>query len=316
MQNIALLFSGFSVFYALVFILTHCNNEHGVAQHKTGAFAVILMCSLAALQIYHYAYLQFDSAGISTWLYLVLLYSVAPVFYFYARAVLKAEERFDVVQLLHFLPVMFIFVFDYSLAFTLAFVVGSGYLSWLLKTVYVLRTHKDKFKPEIVLLTIVFFIAIGVSIMALTMPISPKLFYALYTSAIGFALFVVALIVSNKPKIAKTLSAVVKATYAVSTLTAIDCDAKLSKLAALMTEDKLYQQHNLDRQTIAAELDLSAHQLSELINSKLGVSFSRYLRQQRINAAKRLLLTQPKASVLAIGLDVGFASQSNFYEAF
>ncbi|VAW33453.1 hypothetical protein MNBD_GAMMA01-1891, partial [hydrothermal vent metagenome] len=41
-----------------------------------------------------------------------------------------------------------------------------------------------------------------------------------------------------------------------------------------------------------------------------------YLRQQRINAAKRLLLTQPKASVLAIGLDVGFASQSNFYEAF
>jgi len=83
-----------------------------------------------------------------------------------------------------------------------------------------------------------------------------------------------------------------------------------------MQEDKLYQQSNLDRQTIAAELDLSTHQLSELINTKLGMGFSQYLRQQRIDAAKEILLSQPKASVLSIGLEVGFSSQSNFYEAF
>ena len=101
-----------------------------------------------------------------------------------------------------------------------------------------------------------------------------------------------------------------------STLTAIDCDAKLSLLEELMQSDKLFKQSNLDRQTIANELDLSTHQLSELINTKIGMGFSQYLRQQRINAAKVLLLSQPNASVLSIGLEVGFSSQSNFYEAF
>lgn len=99
-----------------------------------------------------------------------------------------------------------------------------------------------------------------------------------------------------------------------STLTAIDCDAKLSLLEELMQSDKLFKQSNLDRQTIANELDLSTHQLSELINTKIGMGFSQYLRQQRINAAK--VLSQPNASVLSIGLEVGFSSQSNFYDAF
>ena len=101
-----------------------------------------------------------------------------------------------------------------------------------------------------------------------------------------------------------------------STLTAVDCDAKLSLLEELMQNDQLFKQSNLDRQTIANELDLSTHQLSELINTKIGMGFSQYLRQQRINAAKVLLLSQPNASVLSIGLEVGFSSQSNFYDAF
>ena len=83
-----------------------------------------------------------------------------------------------------------------------------------------------------------------------------------------------------------------------------------------MHVDKLYQQNNLDLQTMAGELHLSSHQLSELINTKLDMSFSRYLRVQRINASKTLLIEQPKASVLSIGMEVGFSSQSNYYEAF
>jgi AraC-like DNA-binding protein len=56
--------------------------------------------------------------------------------------------------------------------------------------------------------------------------------------------------------------------------------------------------------------------LSELINTHLGKSFSRYLREQRVEAAKLQLIDEPKATVLGIGLAVGFSSQSNFYEAF
>ena len=57
-------------------------------------------------------------------------------------------------------------------------------------------------------------------------------------------------------------------------------------------------------------------QLSELINTQLGMSFSSYLRRQRIAAAQILLKNEPEVSVLAIGLSVGFSSQSAFYSAF
>jgi AraC-like DNA-binding protein len=52
------------------------------------------------------------------------------------------------------------------------------------------------------------------------------------------------------------------------------------------------------------------------VNGRLGKGFSRYLRERRIEAAKAMLLGEPKASVLSVGLCVGFTSQSNFYEAF
>lgn len=63
-------------------------------------------------------------------------------------------------------------------------------------------------------------------------------------------------------------------------------------------------------------MDLSSHQLSELINTQFDISFSQYIRQQRIEAAQQLLVNEPKYSVLSIGMEVGFKSQSNFYAAF
>jgi len=40
------------------------------------------------------------------------------------------------------------------------------------------------------------------------------------------------------------------------------------------------------------------------------------LREQRISFAQKALVEQPKASVLSLGIEAGFSSQSNFYEAF
>jgi AraC-like DNA-binding protein len=83
-----------------------------------------------------------------------------------------------------------------------------------------------------------------------------------------------------------------------------------------MQQDKLYILETLNLPLLAEQLELSQHQLSELINTQFQQSFSRYLREQRIQEAKRLLLAEPNASVLAIGLSVGFSTQSNFYAAF
>ena len=46
------------------------------------------------------------------------------------------------------------------------------------------------------------------------------------------------------------------------------------------------------------------------------MGFSRLVRQHRVDAAKKMLIAEPRASVLSVGLSVGFTSQSNFYVAF
>ncbi|MCF6317885.1 MAG: helix-turn-helix domain-containing protein [Proteobacteria bacterium] len=316
MQTITLLLTGFSIIYLVVFVLTHFINEYYDQQQIARVFGIVLMLCLAALQGFHYQYFVVQMDQILTPMYLIVLYLIAPSFYFYARSVLKAQDRFNLIHVLHFAPLGLVFLLGHQWAFTLAFVIGSGYLLWLLKTIYALRTHKAQFKNELILLIMVFIIAIGVSVVALTMPIELKLFYNLYASAIGLALFIVALVVSYKPKITQEVKKIAQQTYTISTLAAIDTNAKISDLNDLMHKHKLYQQSNLDLQTIATELDLTSHQLSELINSKLDMGFSRFLREQRVNASKIILIEQPNASVLSVGLDVGFSSQSNFYEAF
>lgn len=316
MVEAALLLIGFSVFYVVVFVLTHFKNEYYQQQIIARFFGVLLMLCLALLQIIHFLYLFNQSTLINSQFYLMLLYMIAPSFYFYARPLLKADDEFKILHALHFLPVLLVKFFAFDLAFTLAFVVGSAYLAWLLKTIYALRTHKDQFKYEIILLVVVFSIAIAISVIAVFKPFPARAFYSLYASAIGLALFIVALVVSYKPQLSESISQAAHETYAVSTLSAINCDDILARLQTLMQQDKLYRQNNLDRFTLATELNLSVHQLSELMNSLLGVSFSTYLRQQRINEAKVLLKDRKKISVLNIALQVGFSSQSNFYDAF
>ncbi|MEQ1531918.1 MAG: helix-turn-helix domain-containing protein, partial [Methylococcales bacterium] len=92
--------------------------------------------------------------------------------------------------------------------------------------------------------------------------------------------------------------------------------AVLAKLDELMKHDKLYTLETLNLSLLAEQLGITGHQLSELINTQFQQGFSRYIREHRIAAAKHLLLAEPNASVLSIGLSVGFNSQSNFYAAF
>jgi len=109
---------------------------------------------------------------------------------------------------------------------------------------------------------------------------------------------------------------VAKISYATSTLTDVNITQCRQKLDGLMKQTKIYQNGNLNLNLLAEQMSLSSHQLSEYINVQFGITFSRYIREQRINIAKQLLVNEPNPSVLAISLETGFKSQSNFYVAF
>lgn len=316
MQTIAILLIGFSVCYAFILTLTHFRCDNYKDQRLAQAMGVVLVLALVGLQLCHYAYLQYGSPVIHSSIYSVLLFSVAPAFYLFSKPLLKATQQ-SAMAWLHLLPIPIAIWLPHKFALPFSFVLGAFYLVWLAFSLYALRKQRDRFQIELIILGTVFVIAISVLLLGLAMPIlSEPVFFSAYAIAIGLAFLLMAVTLTYAPKVSDEVIEAARETYAVSTLNNIDCESSLQTLDRLMQEKQLYKQNNLDLHTLAVELGLNTHQLSELINTRLGKGFSRYLREQRVAAAQQLLKTQNTVSVLSIGLAVGFTSQSNFYEAF
>mgnify|MGYP002664851247 CR=1 FL=1 len=104
--------------------------------------------------------------------------------------------------------------------------------------------------------------------------------------------------------------------YAQSTLARVDRDAMATRLRHLFGTDRVHRDESLNLASAGEMLGLSTHQLSELVNTEFGMGFPRLVRQYRVDDAKRMLIDEPRASVLSVGLAVGFSSQSTFYAAF
>ncbi len=317
MESLALLLSGFSIFSALLLCLTHFNSQHYRDQLPTQLMGIVLLAALAGLQGLHFAYLRDSLATLSHSLYHLLLFVIAPAFYLFSKPLLTASNRFNRWQLLHFLPALIALWLPHKLALPLAFVMGAGYLLWLGHSIYALRAQRSRFRIELGILGTVFTIALLVMLLGLFMPLVPeRLFYSLYTCAIGFAFILVSIALHYAPQISTEVSEAAQETYATSTRGQVDCAVAIAKLEQLMQENELYRDSALDLAGLAQRVELSPHQLSELINTHLGKHFSRYVREYRVAAAQKMLLAERSASVLSVGLSAGFTSQSNFYEAF
>ena len=84
----------------------------------------------------------------------------------------------------------------------------------------------------------------------------------------------------------------------------------------IMKEIRPYLDEECSLQQIAEDLEITPHQLSQLINEHLGVNFNAYINRFRIDAACKMLLEEKNRSVLSIAYAIGFNSKSSFYEAF
>lgn len=319
MTSLALLLIGFSIFAAITLALTHFRRENYQDHPLPRLMGLVLLLALASLQIAHFVWLYLDMAWVTTIPYRMMLFAVAPAFFLFSHPLLKAqcESYLKPAYLWHAVPILISPVLPEKLALPLAFVVGAVYLLFLARSLYTLRMARANFRVELVLLGAVFLIAIGVSVIGLAQAVLPeKLFFSLYAIAIGSAFLLVQIALGLRPQLSRDVSEAVQTAYASSTLLNIDCEAALAKLDLLMRDERIYQDAELNLTRLAERLELSSHQLSELMNARLGKSFSRYLREQRVAAAQLMLCEQLSASVLSVGLSVGFTSQSNFYDAF
>ncbi|MCB1925855.1 MAG: AraC family transcriptional regulator [Gammaproteobacteria bacterium] len=317
MFALALLMTGYSVFASLQIAITHFASDSYREQRQSQVMGTVLLAALGCLQLAHFVWLQFDWPLIAHPVYLAMLFAVAPSFYLFSTPLLKARVLTLPHAALHAAPVVLGPLLSDALARPVAFLLGAGYLLALGIAVHALRAERTAYRRELALLGLVFVIALFVTILALGwLRVPERLFIELYAIAIGTAFLLVNIALARAPQLSLEVSDLAQQTYARSTLGQVDVDAALERLASLMREHKPYRDPALDLRGLAQRVGLSAHQLSELVNSRLGKGVSRYIRDYRVADAQALLLEKPSLSVLAVGLEVGFSSQSSFYAAF
>lgn len=315
---ITLLMASFSVVSAAVLLLAYQFFMKDTRKTWMGrAACTLLLFCLAGLQLLHVQYLLHGDALFASRIYLLLLLATPPSFYFFSREVLMPDRQHGPWELLHWLPTALAFVVPAAQIVPLSFVIGAAYAIWFARIVHGMRRHVRRFRFEMFFFGLFVVLALMVLLVGLLVPyVDPALFYYVYANLTGmaFVLIVAALLIF--PDIVNDISEAARFSYATTTLNDVDVDDCLRRLDTLMRDDKLYQNENLNLAMLAEALGLGSHQLSELINTRFGVSFSRYIREQRVAEAKRLLRDDLQSSVLAISLMTGFRSQSNFYAAF
>ncbi|TCJ88551.1 AraC-like DNA-binding protein [Cocleimonas flava] len=318
-NTMTFLLCGFSVISALVLIFTHLdtNTNHYQGKWLSKAAGVVLLLGLASMQLIHYDFLANQGNMVNSRFYVFLLFIVSPAFYFFIRDVLRVENSYQPIQLLHLLPALISLLIPSSTAQLFAFVFGTGYVLWLAYSIYSLRAQRSRFKLELLALFAIGLLAILVLIIGVLMPlISDYVFYTSYACLLGLSFVVIIFTLLRFPDITQEVAEAAEAAYATSTLNNLDSEALVLKLRQLLEVEKLYVEDGLSLASLAEKMGISNHQLSELINTRFKKSFSQLLREYRITEAKRLLIDEPNASVLSIGLSTGFTSQSNFYTAF
>jgi AraC-like DNA-binding protein len=316
LANIAV--AGFAAISAVLLLLAYALliSVPGKSIYSVASCAA-MVSALSAIQVGHLLYYVGGPEPLQSFYYRLALFVVPSAFYSFGRWAILPGEAFRPAQLIHLLPIPLLFALPLNVALPILFLIGAGYSIWLGNLVYGLRSQRKQFRFEFLYFAVMSVLAVIVLGLGFAIPyIDDAYFYDFYNNAIGLGVAIMLVALVGNPDLIGDLSEAARAKYGTSTLRDVDVEACLSKLNELMTDGRAYQNESLSLASLASAVGVSSHQLSELINSRLGVGFSRYVRECRVNAAKSLLMSAPGRSILSIGMDTGFRSQSAFYAAF
>ncbi|WP_394802488.1 helix-turn-helix domain-containing protein [Aquimarina acroporae] len=90
------------------------------------------------------------------------------------------------------------------------------------------------------------------------------------------------------------------------------------KIDTYIIENKRYLSPDINLLSLANRFEISKGYLSQLINNHTNTNFNDYINTLRIEASKKMLLdtSYNNYTIESIGLECGFKSKSNFYNAF
>ncbi|MFK8013107.1 MAG: helix-turn-helix domain-containing protein [Marinicellaceae bacterium] len=318
LTHLTVLLIGYTIFSAASLIFAYSFYLHDLQKSiYSKVSCVFLLIGLASLQGFHYLALTASFDPLNHRFYLLCLLIVPAFFYYFSRFVLFPSLTPQIKHLIHIIPLIVGLFLPHSVIPAIAFLIGSGYCLWFIHLVLKLRTQQNRFAMERFFFGMFAIFAIIALVLGLMIPyIDETIFYTTYASSIGIAMLLVTTAIIVFPEMLSDIQLLAERTYINSKLNGVDVAAKKDRLEELIQQESIFQNEKLSLSHMAELLDLSPHQLSELINSEYGYGFSRFVRSHRIEQAKKLLVLEPKTSILAISIMTGFQSQSNFYSAF
>lgn len=137
-------------------------------------------------------------------------------------------------------------------------------------------------------------------------------------SIVGFYGLQQTTIFTNQKQINEPKAPTSNSKYQSSRLSEDESTTILNKVKVFMESEKAYLDTQLSLESLAAQLGLSKHDLSQVINEQLEVNFFTLVNQYRIDEFKRLLKNEKFAhfTMLGIALESGFNSKSSFNSVF
>jgi AraC-like DNA-binding protein len=96
-----------------------------------------------------------------------------------------------------------------------------------------------------------------------------------------------------------------------------DVETAVQRLSYIFQVEKIYRSARLSLDSLAERLGLQSHQLSAIVNSRLGRSFTEIVSDYRVEEVKkRLSDPTEKANILNIAYDAGFGTKASFNRIF
>lgn len=248
---------------------------------------------------------------------------IGPLFFSYIINVVKPTTWFaknwkthTIGWLLIVVALILIFPFSSNIRWhktTLLPMVNLQWISYILLSVYVLKTSKSNYsnasllKKWLLLITLSMLILWSVLFFAsFDFFISGSIVYSIL-----FYSFFLYFIFNKK----STLQIFKKAKYN-NAFDSKKSNELIGSLTLLMEEHKLYINSNLKSFDVANQLNISTHEFSRLVNETIGKSFTDFINEYRVDEAKQLISSNSKYTLEAIGNMSGFNSKSAFYKAF
>lgn len=290
---------------------------------------------VAVIQAYILFGLAPGPAGWLLYLHQWLLYPVAPLLYLYF-AFLLGESYPTIRVLRHLSPTLLVVAVTglewlvpawrsagLQAIYVFSFVSGAAYSVAILRRLGALAQPAGLMRMEALLLMSTG--VLGVAIAGLVVAgglLSREVFYTAYGCAISLLMVLGHFLILLYPQIPETLAdelqdaAAAEAPVRRSQLSGVDVSRALIQLQQQLDQEQVYRRYDLTLPLLAEMIGLTPHQLSELINTHLGMNFTRLVKMHRVREARELLVSQPSTSALDIGLSVGFTSLSAFYAAF